>query len=475
MNTLPHFTTPQLQLLHRGKVRDSYRAPSGERLIVVTDRLSAFDSVLETAIPYKGAVLNGLANFWFDKTQDIVPNHVIRMVDPNAMLVKEAEPIRVEMIVRGYITGSMLRGYQKGQRTFSGVSVPDGLSKHQRFPEPIVTPTTKEETDREITPENLVSEGWVSAELYEQMRVISLRLFTFASEWMAERGIILVDTKYEFGLLNGELILIDEIHTPDSSRFWDAADYAQNPEGAAQMDKEYVRQWLIAGKTEAGYPTKLTDEVTAEASRRYLDIYQRITGEQLPGANADGVNVPARLVKNLVKEGYMQDAWVNIVMGSPADKEHCQNIRKHFAGYNVFTQLRVTSAHKNGEEIVGMAEVWNNSSEPGVIIAVAGLSNGLGGALAANVNVPVISCPPWKDFAELSANLNSSVIMPSATPNLTVVRPDNAAQAALRALNVPRIREQLSRDIQSTKAKLRAADAELRQLPLEAAQKPIHA
>ena len=310
MNTLPYFNTPQLELLHRGKVRDSYRVPSGERLIVVTDRLSAFDSVLETAIPNKGAVLNGLANFWFEKTQHIVPNHVIRVVDPNAMLVKEAEPIRVEMVVRGYLTGSMLRGYLQGQRTFSGVSVPEGLSKHQRFPEPLVTPTTKEESDREITPENLVS-----AELYEQMRVVALQLFNFASAWMAERGIILVDTKYEFGLLNGELILIDEIHTPDSSRFWDAADYATNPEGAAQMDKEYIRQWLIAHKVDGNYPTRLTPEVTAEASRRYLDIYQRVTGEALPDASVDGVNVPARLVQNLVKEGYMQDAPVEQLNG----------------------------------------------------------------------------------------------------------------------------------------------------------------
>ena len=143
MNTLTHFASPQLPLLHRGKVRDSLRAPSGDRLIIVTDRLSAFDSVLETAIPHKGAVLNGLANFWFAKTAHIIPNHVLKLVDANAMLVKEAEPIKVEMIVRNYITGSMLRGYQKGQRTFSGVTVPEGLTKHQQFPEPIVTPTTR--------------------------------------------------------------------------------------------------------------------------------------------------------------------------------------------------------------------------------------------------------------------------------------------------------------------------------------------
>ena len=472
MNTLTHFASPQLPLLHRGKVRDSLRAPSCDRLIIVTDRLSAFDSVLETAIPHKGAVLNGLANFWFAKTAHIIPNHVLKLVDANAMLVKEAEPIKVEMIVRNYITGSMLRGYQKGQRTFSGVTVPDGLTKHQQFPEPIVTPTTKEESDREITPENLVSEGWVSKVLYDQMKEKSLALFKVGSELLAEKGIILVDTKYEFGLLNGELILIDEMHTPDSSRFWSAEDYARNPETAEQMDKEYVRQWLIANKKDGQYLRALTPEVAKEASRRYLDIYERIVGEALPTAEtaADGTpgsgrhDARARLLANLVAAGMLKDAWVNIVMGSPADKEHCEKIRQQFEGYDVFTQLRVTSAHKNGEAIAGMAEIWNNSIEPGVIIAVAGLSNGLGGALAANVNVPVISCPPYKDYAELAMNLNSSVIMPSGTPNLTVVRPDNAAQAALRALNLPRLRERLNKDILATKAKLRAADEELRVL-----------
>ncbi len=470
MNTLIHFASPQLPLLHRGKVRDSLRAPSGDRLIIVTDRLSAFDSVLETAIPHKGAVLNGLANFWFEKTAHIIPNHVIKLVDANAMLVKEADPIKVEMVVRGYITGSMLRGYQAGQRTFSGVTVPDGLTKHQQFPEPIVTPTTKEESDREITPENLVSEGWVSRELYDQMKEKSLALFQIGSELLAAKGIILVDTKYEFGLLDGQLILIDEMHTPDSSRFWSAEDYARNPETAEQMDKEYVRQWLIANKKDGLYPRALTPEVAQEASRRYLNIYERITGTPLPTAEPETADAPgtgrhdarARLLANLVQAGLLKDAWVNIVMGSPVDREHCEKIRQQFEGYDIFTQMRVTSAHQNGEEIAGMADIWNHSIEPGVLIAVAGLSNGLGGALAANVNVPVISCPPWKDYAELAMNLNSSVIMPPGTPNLTVVRPDNAAQAALRALNLPRLREQLNQEINATKAKLKAADEELR-------------
>ncbi|MFD1468488.1 phosphoribosylaminoimidazolesuccinocarboxamide synthase [Hymenobacter caeli] len=316
MNTLSSFDTPQLQLLHRGKVRDSLRAPSGDRLIVVTDRLSAFDSVLETAIPHKGAVLNGLADFWFAKTAHIIPNHVLKLVDANAMLVKEAQPIKVEMVVRQYLTGSMWRGYQAGQRTFSGVTVPDGLTQNQAFPQAILTPTTKEESDREITPENLVSEGWVSKELYDQMGEKSLALFALGSQLLAEKGIILVDTKYEFGLLDDQLILIDEMHTPDSSRFWAADDYAANPLTATQMDKEYVRQWLIANKKDGQYPRALTPEVAQEASRRYLDIYQRITGQALPTAETAEAGAPdsdrqdarARLVANLVQAGIMKDA-----------------------------------------------------------------------------------------------------------------------------------------------------------------------
>ncbi|GAB2850083.1 phosphoribosylaminoimidazolesuccinocarboxamide synthase [Hymenobacter ruber] len=468
MNTLTHFASPQIPLLHRGKVRDSLRAPSGDRLIIVTDRLSAFDSVLETAIPHKGAVLNGLANFWFDKTSHIIPNHVIKLVDANAMLVKEAAPIKVEMVVRQYLTGSMWRGYQAGQRTFSGVTVPDGLTKNQPFPQAIVTPTTKEESDREITPENLVSEGWVTKELYDQMAVKSLMLFAVGSKLLAEKGIILVDTKYEFGLLNGKLILIDEMHTPDSSRFWSAEDYAKNPETAEQMDKEYVRQWLIANKKDGQYPRALTPEVAQEASRRYLDIYERIVGEPLPTAETGAADAPhtgrqdarARMLANLVAAGLMKDAWVSIVLDAPDHKAHGEQIRQQLVGYDVFTQLRVASAQQCGEAIAGLAETWNNSIEPGVVIAAAG--NGLGAALAANVNVPVISCPPYQDHAELA--LNSSAIMPSGTPSLTVLRPENAAQGACRALNLPRLRERLSKDILAAKAKLQAADEEFKVL-----------
>jgi fusion protein PurCD len=452
MKSLETFATPQLELIHRGKVRDSYRIDEKRRLIVVTDRISAFDNVLENAVPFKGAVLNGISNYWFKKTEDIIENHIIETVDPNINIVHEAEPIRVEMIVRGYLTGSMWRGYQKGKREFSGVEVGDGLTKNMKFEKPLVTPTTKEETDREITPENIVSEGWIEKKWYDQMKEVSLKLFECGSVELLKQGIILVDTKYEFGLYNGKLILIDEIHTPDSSRFWSKEEYDKNSESVEQMDKEFVRQWLIANKSDEGYPARLPEMIVHETSNRYVDIYEKVTETEFNKALFE--NVRYRITSNLTSAGILQDAFVAIVMGSPSDKSHAQKMKEIIDLYSVKCFFKVISAHKNGERIVDFADVVNNSIEPGVVIAVAGRSNGLGGALAANLSVPVINCPPFKDSADIMVNVNSSLMMPSKTPAMTVIHPDNAAQAALRALGSERVRGLLNMDISEMKEKL---------------------
>ena len=460
MKCLINFSTPQLQKIHSGKVRDSIRINDDTRMIVVTDRLSAFDNVLKTPIPYKGAVLNGISNFWFEKTQDIVGSHFIKTIDPNITLVREAVPIRVEMIVRGYLTGSMWRGYQKGKREFSGVEAPDDMKKNDKFPKAIVTPTTKEKIDREISPADLVKEGWVEQSTYEKMEQVALQLFNLGTRVLAERGIILVDTKYEFGLIDGKLALIDEIHTPDSSRFWRASDYDANPENVEQIDKEYVRQWLINNKRGEQYPDTLPEDVVSETSRRYLEIYEMIVGERL--TVSENESVKARICRNLVKEGLMKDGYIAIIMGSPSDLEHCQKIQNYIEKYGIMSELRVVSAHKNGEEIAGLVREYNESIEPGAVIAVAGRSNGLGGALAANLNLPVLSCPPFKDNPDLMVNINSSLMMPSKTPAATVAHPDNAAYAALRSLNLPRLREIFSREIAEMKESLKKADRELR-------------
>lgn len=460
MTVLPTASTPQLQTIHRGKVRDSLRVDAATRLLVVSDRLSAFDRVLDTPIPRKGEVLSRLANWWFGQTADIVPNHVLRVVDPIATLVKEVEPIRIEMIVRGYLTGSMGRAYAAGARTFCGVDVPNGLKPSQRFPQPLVTPTTKEKNDREIGPAEIVAEGWTTAERYAQMKDIALRLFERGSRLLAEKGLILVDTKYEFGLLDGELVLIDEIHTPDSSRMWDQAAYDQDPLQVEAHDKEYVRAWLRANRRDGEYPTALPDDVVRETTRRYVDIYERITGEKLDDTTED---LRARLARNLHAAGLIKDGFVAFVMGSRADLDHANKMKAIVESYGIYADLRVCSAHKNGEDLPALLAEYDNAIEPGAIIAVAGLSNGLGGALAANSCLPVISCPPFKDGVDMLLNLNSSLMMPSAVPHMTVVKPREAAAAALRALNLPRLKDRFRAEIAERKERLREEDRDVRE------------
>ncbi len=271
-----------------GKVRDSYLLPGGRRALVTTDRVSAFDCILGT-IPFKGQVLNQIAAYWFEQTKDIVPNHVVSVPDPNVMIVRECEQLPLEFIVRGYITGvtntSAWTNYAKGARVICGNKLPDGLRKDQKLERPILTPTTKHEIhDRNISRDEAISEGLIDGALFDQAADICFRMFEAGSKLAASRGMILVDTKYELGLLDGRLVVSDEIHTPDSSRYWYADTYdALFAEGKPQrkLDKEYVREWLAArGFTGEGTPPALTDEVRVEAARRYILAYETLTGKE---------------------------------------------------------------------------------------------------------------------------------------------------------------------------------------------------
>lgn len=451
--------TPQLELLHRGKVRDSFRIDDQRRLIVVTDRISAFDLKIKTPIARKGEILNQLAAFWFDQTKHIVANHVLHIVDGQAMVVRECTPLKVEMVVRGAISGSMWRAYKAGARMISGVTVPDGLTENQLLQTPIVTPTTKEESDREITPADIVATGLVDAQTYAQMADIALQLFDFGRTVAATRGLILADTKYEFGLADGKLMLIDEIHTADSSRFWDAEAYVAAPAQVPSFDKEYVRQWMRAHQVDGALPLLLPDDVAAETSRRYALLYERLTGMQLPVADPDPLH---RLYRNLVAHKLIADGYVAIVMGSRADLPWCESIAHTIKGYDVAVDLRILSAHKNGERMAEVVREYNGSLEPGAIVAVAGQSNGLGGALAANVNLPVINCPPFHDDTDYLVNVHSSLRMPSKVPAATVIKPELAAQAAVRSLNLRRLRDRMSKEIEGMKATLLHDDGEVR-------------
>jgi phosphoribosylaminoimidazole-succinocarboxamide synthase len=274
---------------YEGKVRDSY-VRDGQRTIVVTDRLSAFDVIIGT-IPYKGQVLNQLAQYWFEETAHLAPNHMIRVPDPNVMIVRECRVLPAEFVMRSYLTGvtdtSIWRAYERGDRMFCGHPLPEGMKKNQRLPAPLLTPSTKApkgEHDISVSRQELLDMGTMGAEEFDRAAELAGALFAFGQQRAAERGLILVDTKYEFGVTpEGEIMVIDEIHTPDSSRYWYADDYQERlarGEEPRSLDKEYVRRWLVeqAGYRGQGAPPALPDEVRIEAARRYIDNYELITG-----------------------------------------------------------------------------------------------------------------------------------------------------------------------------------------------------
>lgn len=444
------FSTPQLTKIHQGKVRDSFRIRSGARMILTTDRLSCFDEVLETEFPSKGMLLNEISYFWFQKTSHIIKNHVIEMISPNAVIVKEAEAIKVEMIVRQFLTGSLWRKYQEGERTFCGITLPDGMQKNEPFQSPIITPTTKESTDRNISPEDIIASQLTTRAIYQQMEDISRKLFLYGQSVCKEKNLVLVDTKYEFGIIDGELCLIDEIHTPDSSRFWLLEDYESNPQTVGHYDKEYIRLWLLDNPSVPKPP----QEVIEGALLRYKTVYQRLLSKDfVPHAFS-----PEFIKQVLVEHDIIKPGYAAIVLGSKSDLQHALKIRAALENYPVMVEIRIVSAHKNGEDIIPLAQRYNNAVEPGVVIAIAGRSNGLGGALSANLVIPVISCPPFKDLVDLQVNLFSSVMMPSDTPAMVCVDPNNAAQAALRTLNLAGLKNILKADIAEVKRKLQSDD-----------------
>jgi len=275
---------------YEGKVRDNYTTTDGRRYIVVTDRISAFDRVLGT-LPYKGQVLNGLAAWWFNHTKDEVPNHVIDVPDPNVMLATNCEPLPVEMVVRAYITGvtstSIWTHYQRGERVFCGHELPDGLQQHQRLPEPILTPSTKAakgDHDVSASREEILAMGRMSERDFDEAAAYAMHLFQIGQATCADRGLILVDTKYEFGKTpDGQIVVIDEIHTPDSSRYWYQATYEERfaaGQAPESFDKEYVRRWLAEQgfRGDSEIPV-IPDDIRIEACRRYAEACDAIRGD----------------------------------------------------------------------------------------------------------------------------------------------------------------------------------------------------
>ena len=303
--TRTDFNLPGQVSVYHGKVRDVYDL--GEKLVMVaTDRISAFDVILPKGIPCKGQVLNQIAAHFLDATSDIVPNWKLATPDPMVTVGKKAEGFRVEMIIRGYLTGSAWREYKAGVRELCGVTLPDGMRENEAFPEPIITPTTKadEGHDLNISKEEIIAQGIVGAEDYEVMEAYTRALFRRGQEMAAKMGLILVDTKYEFGKCEGKVILIDEIHTPDSSRYFYADGYEEKfakGEPQRQLSKEFVRQWLIEHNfmNEPGQVMpEITDAYAQSVADRYIELYEHITGKKFAAADDEG-DLAARIERNV--------------------------------------------------------------------------------------------------------------------------------------------------------------------------------
>ncbi len=294
--------------VYHGKVRDVYSIGNDKLVMVATDRISAFDVILPKGIPFKGQILNQIAAKFLDATADIVPNWKLATPDPMVTVGRKAEAFPVEMIIRGYLTGSSWRTYKSGAREICGVKIPEGMKEHQKFPTPIITPTTKaaEGHDEDISKEEIIKRGLISAEDYAQIEEITYKLFARGTEIAAKRGLILVDTKYEFGKIDGKIVLIDEIHTPDSSRYFYLDGYAERfakGEQQKQLSKEFVREWLMAngfqGKEGQKVP-EMTDSIVSGITDRYIELYEHITGEKFQKAE-QSQDIAKRIEDNVRK------------------------------------------------------------------------------------------------------------------------------------------------------------------------------
>lgn len=305
------FRFPKQKSLYHGKVRDVYNIDDRYLVMIATDRISAFDVVLPKGIPYKGQVLNRIASKFLDATADIVPNWKIATPDPMVSIGRYCKPFPVEMIIRGYLTGSAWRTYKNGARQICGVPIPDGMKEHQAFPEPIITPTTKAEEghDEDISKEEIIRQQLISKEDYALLEAYTRKLFERGQQMAAEKGLILVDTKYEFGKVDNQIFLIDEIHTPDSSRYFYADGYRERFEKGLpqkQLSKEFVREWLMEngfqGKKGQKIP-EMTDDFVQQVSRRYIELYEQITGEPFQKEEAENrMERMERNIRNFLKE-----------------------------------------------------------------------------------------------------------------------------------------------------------------------------
>jgi len=447
--TLPECFIPELGEQKNGKVRSIYF--SGENVIMVTnDRVSAFDYVLPNLIPFKGQVLNMISEWAFAETKDIIPNALVSNVDSSVVVQKKMKNLNVELIVRGYLWGSMAAAYEKGDRKFCGLPVPEGLIRFQKFDTPIFTPTTKAEVghDENMTMEEV--EKLVGKDLAAKAKDAAMKLFQRGSELLKKRGLILIDTKYEFGTDEaGVLHVIDEVNTPDSSRMCSIEEWeTKYPKIEAEMKtgaykdvtallnakpelklKEFSKQYVRDALLEMGFnpakdkqAPKLSDEQVVECAYRYIKIYEEITGNafEFPTTKMDPAK---RIVLNLQQAGIIKGCMVLIAAGSDSDMPHLETLKAELAKLKIPAQIRICSAHKQPGRLESLIAEFNKSTEPIMMVGCAGGTDALSGTASYLAKFPVVSCPP-------DGMNNTCLTNPPGSSNSFIVKPANVAKFA---------------------------------------------
>ena len=430
-------------LVYTGKVRDVHDVGFNVLAMVHSNRQSAFDRHI-CSIPRKGSVLTATSAWWFNKTRHIVPNHYLHSYE-NVMIVQKCEPFKVEVVVRGYITGStktsLWTHYNKGVRTYCGITFPEGLYKNKKLSENVLTPTTKGDVDIPMSPEELVNNGYIKQEEWDYIGEKALELFAYGQEVALERGFLLVDTKYEFGrTMDGKIVLIDEIHTCDSSRYWIEESYeflmstAQEP---VKLDKDIIRDYIRARCDPYTEPLpKIPHELVDRVQGVYMDFYRSLTGNTISRIRDSTFNL-----ENYVTS-YLEDilpCLAVLIAGSESDRPHINKLEKTLSRFNVFFRTYVASAHKTTEKVMKLLNHYNNSGRKVVYITIAGRSNALSGVVAGNTSYPVIACPPFKDKMDMLVNIQSTLQCPSKIPVMTVLDPSNTAQAVRNMFSMSRL------------------------------------
>jgi len=431
-----------------GKVRDMIQLNDDVLAMVQSNRQSAFDKHI-CDIPYKGHVLTETAAWWFKKIMDmgLCETHYLAHKD-NVMFVSPCKPIAIEVVVRGYITGntstSMWVNYNNGIRDYCGITLEENYVKNQKLNKPIITPTSKGVTDELISPQQIIERNYLTSLEWELIERTAMMLYKYGVIEAEKKGLILVDTKYEFGYApNGHIVLMDEVHTCDSSRYWIKDTYAScfnNGEEPEKYDKDIVRYWIKENiKDDTEYNFKIPQALMDKASASYMHFYERLTEQKL---YFNGIIDLKKLDEEIwdSHEQRVREMATSffptcvIISGSKNDDEHCKKLVDSIGGH--FNCIHyVCSAHKSTRKLLRILKRYNNNKDV-VFVTVAGMCNALSGVVACNVNAPVISCPPFKDKTDMMVNINSSLMCPSDVPVMTVISAGNAAICVKRILNI---------------------------------------